>query len=79
MNHECPADGCTRAVSGSMLMCRTHWYAVPKPLRSAVWAAWADGAGQGTLAHCQAIRAAIEAVNRAATGRVKMPRPGART
>jgi hypothetical protein len=64
MNHECPAEGCTRAVSPAMLMCRTHWYLVPVPLRGDVWAAWADGAGQGTLAHCQAITAAVEAVDR---------------
>jgi hypothetical protein len=44
-----------------MLFCRPHWYMVPKPLRNAVWA---DGAGEGTLAHCQAIRAAVRVVNR---------------
>jgi hypothetical protein len=64
MSHECPATGCTAAVSPSMLFCRPHWYMVPKPIRNAVWATWADGAGQGTLAHCQAIRAALRVVNR---------------
>ncbi len=64
MSHECPAEGCTRAVSVSMLMCRPHWYMVPKPLRNAVLAAWADGGGQGSTAHRAAILLAIEAVNR---------------
>jgi hypothetical protein len=64
VSHECPAMGCTRAVSLSMLMCRPHWYMVPKPLRDAVWAAWADGQGAGTPAHRAAILAAIGAVDR---------------
>jgi len=47
-----------------MLMCRTHWYMVPKPLRNAVWNAWADGFGAGTPEHSEAILAAVDAVNR---------------
>jgi len=47
-----------------MLLCRPHWHMVPKPLRNAVWVTWAGGAGEGTLAHCQAIRAALRVVNR---------------
>jgi hypothetical protein len=68
MSHECPATGCTRAVSGSMLMCRPHWYMVPKALRNAVWTAWADGSGAGTPAHRAAILAAIDAVDRKLAG-----------
>ena len=64
MSHDCPAQGCTRGVSPSMLLCRPHWYMVPKPLRDAVWAAWADGTGAGSPAHRAAISAAIDAVNR---------------
>jgi hypothetical protein len=64
MSHDCPAKGCTRTVNPAMLMCRPHWYMVPKPLRNAVWSAWADGDGAGTPAHSAAILAAIEAVNR---------------
>jgi hypothetical protein len=47
-----------------MLMCRSHWYMVPKPLRDAVWNAWANGRGAGSPAHRDAITEAIEAVNR---------------
>ena len=64
MSHECPANGCTAAVSGSMLMCRPHWYMVPKPLRNAVYSAWADGDGAGTPAHGAAILAAVQSVDR---------------
>jgi hypothetical protein len=67
VSHECPATGCAAAVSPSMLLCRPHWCMVPKPIRTAVWVTWADGAGQGTLAHCQAIRAAVAVVNRKLT------------
>jgi hypothetical protein len=46
-----------------MLMCRPHWYMVPKPQRDAVWDAWRGGLGAGSPAHREAILAAIEAVN----------------
>jgi len=65
MTHECPAPVCTEQVAPDMLMCPRHWYLVPKPLRSAVWAAWRHGAGAGSPAHQAAIRAAISAVSRA--------------
>lgn len=64
MSHRCPANGCTRTVSPAMLMCRPHWYMVPKPLRDAVWNAWGGGAGAGTAPHQAAILAAVEAVDR---------------
>ena len=63
VNHECPADGCDRDVSADMLMCRGHWYMVPKPLRNAVWNAWRGGAGAGSAQHTAAINAAIRSVN----------------
>jgi hypothetical protein len=62
-SHECPADGCKRRVGTAMLMCRTDWFRVPKPLRNAVWAAWREGAGAGSPEHQAAISAAIRAVN----------------
>jgi hypothetical protein len=62
MSHECPGPGCGRQVPGHMLMCRSHWYQVPPALRSAVWAAWDNGAGAGTAAHTHAITAAIESL-----------------
>jgi hypothetical protein len=63
MTHECPATGCGREVRITMLMCSTHWYMVPSPLRTAVWNAWQDGAGAGTAQHAAAINAAIRSVN----------------
>lgn len=62
-SHECPATGCTRRVGIHMLMCRPHWYMVPKPLRDDVWDAYAGGMGAGSGEHTDAITAAIDAVN----------------
>jgi hypothetical protein len=61
--HNCPAAGCTRRVGQRMLMCRAHWFMVPKPLRDAVYDAYRDGLGAGSPAHRDAILAAVEAVN----------------
>jgi hypothetical protein len=46
-----------------MLMCRSHWFMVPKPLRDDVWHAYAGGSGIGSQKHMLAIGAAIDAVN----------------
>jgi len=62
-SHECPVRGCPQRVTLHMLMCRPHWYQVPRPLRGAVWDAWQAGEGAGSAAHCEAIEAAVEAVN----------------
>lgn len=61
--HRCPARRCTRQVSYDLLMCAPHWRMVPKPLQRAVWAAWRDGQGAGTVELIHAQDAAIRAVN----------------
>lgn len=65
--HECPKRGCTHRVLAHMLTCRGHWYAIPKPLRDAVWDTWDHGAGDGHPSHTAAITAAVEALNRPET------------
>ena len=46
MANRCPIDGCPRERKSKQLMCRSHWYKVPKELRDKVWrtaeAMWAD-------------------------------------
>jgi hypothetical protein len=59
MTHECPGPGCEAQVPYEVLACSRHWYQVPKALRTAVYRAWANGAGAGTVAHTRAIEAAI--------------------
>ncbi len=62
MNHLCPGPDCKRQVGSDMLMCRTHWYQVPRALRNRVWAAWRNGEGAGSPEHFKAIDAAIKSV-----------------
>lgn len=42
----CPVEGCTRTHARTKLMCRVHWYMVPKQLRDELWDAYR---GQGVL------------------------------
>lgn len=42
----CPVPGCNQRHRRDMLMCRTHWYMVPKPLREELWRAYR---GEGVL------------------------------
>lgn len=46
---ECPVPDCGVAIPREHLMCRKHWYQVPKPLRNAVWKAYKGGMGQDWL------------------------------
>lgn len=69
MTHICHAKGCTVAVPPKLLMCRRHWYMVPKPLRDAVWTYYRPGQETSKFSpsppYLQAARAAIEAVEKA--------------
>jgi len=49
--HNCPGPGCDAQVP--------YWYQVPRPLRIAVYRAWADGAGAGSAEHVAAMDAAV--------------------
>jgi hypothetical protein len=60
-SHLCPVNGCRQHVSPDRLMCRLHWYQVPKRLRDIVWITWRSGAGVGTPEHTDAILAAVAA------------------
>lgn len=40
---ECRALGCGVVVPASFLMCRRHWYMVPKAIRDRVWAEYRSG------------------------------------
>ena len=43
MKHTCHAHGCTVEVPPKMLMCRAHWFSLPKVLRDAIWAEYRVG------------------------------------
>lgn len=38
--HPCEVGVCDREVPRGMLMCRPHWYMVPKETRAEVWKWW---------------------------------------
>ncbi len=60
----CPVAGCADRIDPSRLMCRRHWYQVPKAIRDRVWATWRSGAGALTAEHRDAVLAAIAACQR---------------
>jgi hypothetical protein len=65
MSHQCPAPECDKTIADdSMLMCSRDWYRVPKPLRTAVWRAYANGAGLGSPALHRAQQVAIMSLSR---------------
>jgi hypothetical protein len=41
--HRCHARACTKHVPPEMLMCKRHWFRVPKRVRDAVWAHYRPG------------------------------------
>lgn len=43
MSHCCHAVRCQVEIPPKMLMCRRHWFMVPKDLRDRVWAAYRAG------------------------------------
>jgi hypothetical protein len=55
----CPVPGCGRQIDPSRLMCRGHWYLVPRQLRDRVWATWRSGQGTLSAEHQEAVRMAI--------------------
>ncbi len=36
----CTAEGCAVTVERGKLMCKGHWFSLPKPLRDEIWASW---------------------------------------
>lgn len=61
MTRECPVAGCTNKHDRSMLMCRGHWFSVPKPLRDELWRAYRSEEGVFSEAYDEAREACIAA------------------
>ena len=65
LKHHCHACGCAVSVPPEMLMCRRHWFMVPKRIRDRVWNTYRPGQcddKQPSEAWHQAADAAIKAV-----------------
>lgn len=59
----CSIPGCGNQIDPSRLMCRAHWYVVPKQMRDRVWATWRSGQGALSAEHQDAVRVAIASVH----------------
>jgi hypothetical protein len=57
----CPVAGCRDQIDPSRLMCRRHWYLVPKQVRDRVWATWRSGQGALSMEHLEAVCMAMTA------------------
>lgn len=57
----CPIQGCGAPIDPTRLMCRSHWYLVPKQIRDRVWATWRSGQRAFSPEHKEAVRKAIAA------------------
>ena len=60
--HRCPIPRCADEIDPSRLMCRPHWYLVPKELRDQVWATWRSGQGAFSREHRETVHKAVVAV-----------------
>src|SRR6266487_3853378 len=58
----CPVPACSERIDRSRLMCRSHWYQVPKALRDRVWATWRSGLGADSAKHKDAVSTAIATI-----------------
>jgi len=68
MTHRCHARGCNVAVPPKRLMCRRHWFMVPREIRNRVWATYSPGqeiTKTPSSQYLDAAFAAIEAVAKA--------------
>ena len=64
-SHGCHATACRVAVQPEMLMCRRHWFTVPKAIRDRVWATYRSGQCDDmnpSAEYCEAAKAAVVAV-----------------
>ena len=62
-DHHCHWPGCTVQVPPAVWGCRSHWYRLPKEIRSAIWRAYEPGQEDTlnpSLAYVQAARRAQE-------------------
>lgn len=65
MSHTCHAAGCSVHTPPQMLMCKRHWFMVPREIRNRVWSTYRDGQCDDwdiTNAYANAARAAVRAV-----------------
>lgn len=60
--HKCRAIGCNKEIALTLLMCRSHWYMVPKAIRAAIWATAPRFGRTPSTTYAINVRTAITAV-----------------
>jgi hypothetical protein len=63
----CPVPSCRKHIDPSRLMCRDHWYLVPKQLRDRIWATWRSGDGARSSEHREVVLLAVSAASASGT------------
>jgi hypothetical protein len=62
-DHTCHWPGCGKQVPPAMWGCRSHWYALPKPLRDRIWATYRPGQEATLTPSAEYLTAAREVQN----------------
>jgi hypothetical protein len=75
MAHTCHARNCNAKVPRSMLMCRRHWFMVPKFLRDEVWRTYVHGQCNMDPPPSEAWHRAADAAIAAVAQREAAPKP----
>lgn len=82
LKHTCHALGCQVSVPPEMLMCRRHWFMVPKAIRDRVWSSYRRGQCDDKSPSREWLKAAKEAIRYVAIKERRLfliPRTRART
>jgi hypothetical protein len=56
MKNVCHALMCNKKIGATMLMCKKHWFMVPKNLRDAIWETFFNGNRESHLQNCSEAR-----------------------
>jgi hypothetical protein len=54
----CRVEHCSLDANPGQLMCRAHWFSLPKPLRDAIW----DTCGSDRRAYATNVRTALDLI-----------------
>lgn len=63
MAHKCHATACPVPIPPEMFMCPRHWFALPKPMRDAIWKTYRVGQCDDmnpSEAYCQSAKKCVE-------------------
>ena len=59
--HKCPKSDCNAKVPNTMAFCRTHWFAINRARREAIWESYRAGKA-GTVGHIELLNEAAQSL-----------------